>query len=353
MALAAACQPAAPPVIGLALPNWSDDLVRVIQDELAGWPDRGLPAIAVRPEVSVTGAPVDINVAIAESLVAQPGLVGVVGHGGSRESLTAAGVYDDAGVVQIVPTGTSRRLRDAGDWTFMLAPDDSSEGEFIAAFLVDRLRVRRVALFYVNDDYGVGLRDGVRAGLVRRGGSVVVESPVDEHVDHATLVDAAFLRATPEAVVVAARHVATGRIARRVRQRWPDLPVVAGDGAAPPGHLFREAGPAAESLYVVAFWLADAPDSASRAFVERFQRVAGSRPSSSQAMAYDGAMLLAWAAHEAGPRAGAVRDYLLSLGAARPAYRGVTGDITFLPGRPPRLFMARLRDGEFVPMAGQ
>ncbi len=281
-----------------------------------------------------------------------PGLVGVIGHGGSRESLTAAAVYHEAGVVQIVPTGTSRRLKDVGRWTFMLAPDDSAEGEFIAQFAVEQLGARRVSMFYVNDEYGVGLRDGVRAGVERRGGSVLVEFPVDERSEHASLVDAAYLRGAPDAVIVAARHVATGRIARRVRERSPGIPVIAGDGATPPDLLTREAGPAAAQLYVVAFWLAAPADSHAQAWARRFQQLSGRRPSSSQVMAYDAVMLLAHAVAAVGSEPRVIRDYLLTLGRDAPPYRGVTGDITFREGRPLRLFMARLRDGEFVPATG-
>src|SRR3989442_11765007 len=47
--------------------------------------------------------------------------------------------------------------------------------------------------------------------------------------------------------------------------------------------LFRSiAGRAADSIYVVACWLPDAPDSLSRAFVERFRRIAGRVPQSSR-----------------------------------------------------------------------
>jgi hypothetical protein len=48
----------------------------------------------------------------------------------------------------------------------------------------------------------------------------------------------------------------------------------------------------------------------------------------------------------------AVRGYLEALGRTRSPYRGVTGDITFLPGRAPRLVMARLRGGRLERVGG-
>ena len=42
----------------------------------------------------------------ATRLAGIPGMAGVVGHGGSREALMTAPIYNEARIPQIVPTGT-------------------------------------------------------------------------------------------------------------------------------------------------------------------------------------------------------------------------------------------------------
>lgn len=337
------------PVIGYAFPSWGAASVRVAAGEVSEWPPAAGPAVRFEYEsLSVGGDTPDIEVLRAQRFAAIPGLVAVVGHGGSRGSLVAAPVYNQAGIVQLTPISTSRLLRDAGRWTFNLAPDDSAEGAFIGTFAAVRLGARRAAIFHVNDEYGAGLRDGVVAELRRRGVTITDVVQFDRGGDLPLLVDAALLRGRPDVVILAGRQREAGVIARRAFARLGSVRFVAGDGALVLPMLADSAGPAADSIYGVAFWLPDPDDSTQQAFLERFRRVAGRNPFPADAMSHDALMLLAHAIRDVGPDRAAVRAYLASLGRTRPPYRGVTGEITFLPGRLPRLVMARLQGGRLV-----
>jgi len=332
-------------VIGYAYTYHLQAATAVADEEIAARAGGRGPRIVIVPDSSRSGDPADVEVQRAEHLAAIPGIVAVVGHSGSRASMAAAPIYNEARIVQVTPNSTSRLLERAGPWTFNLAPDDSVEGAFMGGFLGDRLHARRVTIFYENDEYGTGLRDGVLAALAPRGIVVLDRVPIDPTSDFPTLVEASLKHGVPDAFVVAARQRETGTIARLLRERGVRRPVVAGDGALVLPLLTSSAGPAADSLYVVALWLPDAPDSLSRAFVERFRRVTGDAPQSADALSHDALMLLADAIREVGPRPAAVRRWLGSLGVARPPYAGVTGPIAFATGARPRLLMARLEGG--------
>jgi branched-chain amino acid transport system substrate-binding protein len=352
-ALLAACRAdRGPAIIGYAVPSWGATAVQIARDRIAGWPPGARNLVRfVYESLPVGDDRPDLEVERAQRLSAVPGIVAVVGHGNSRGSLVAAPVYNQAGIVQLTPNSTSRLLRDAGAWTFTLAPDDSAEGALIGAFTADRLGARRAVLFYINDEYGAGLRDGVLAEFRRRGVAVTDVVQVDRSADLPLLVEAALRHGRPDVVVLAARQQEAGLIARSAQARVPGLRFVAGDGALVLPVLPDSAGPAADSIYGVAFWLPDAADSASRAFVERHRRVTGVDPLPADAMSHDALMLLAQAVRDVGADRAAVRTYLQGLGRTRPPYRGVTGDITFRPERVPRLVMARLRGGRLVRVA--
>ena len=345
-----------PAVVAYAFPSWGQSAVRVAADEVAEWPPEARRLVRFEYEsLAVGGDRPDIEVLRAHRLAAVPGLVGVVGHGGSRGSLVAAPVYNQIGIVQLTPISTSRLLRNAGPWTFNLAPDDSAEGAFIGMFAAGPLGARRAIVFHINDEYGAGLRDGVVAEFARRGVAVTNVVQFDPSSDFPVLVDAALRRGRPppDVVVLAARQTEAGTIARIAQARVPGLRFVAGDGAVVLPALAQAAGPAADSIYAVAFWLPDATDdSRTRAFIARSRRVAGRDPLPADAMSHDALMLLATAARDAGPDRAAIRQYLEALGRTRPPYRGITGEITFLPNRPPRLVMARLSGGRLVRVSG-
>ncbi len=331
--------------IGFAFTYHLPQALKVANEELSLRRPAGGTEISIVYDSAGEGDPADVEVRRAERLAAQPGIVAVVGHSGSRASLAAAPVYNEAGIVQVTPNSTSRLLRSAGSWTFNLSPDDSVEGAFIGAFVADRLHASRVTIYYTNDEYGTGLRDGVVTALEQRGVAVLDRVPTDLTSDLAALVAASLKRGVPDVVVSAGRQLETGTIARLMRERGAPRAVVAGDGALVLPALARAAGPAADSVYAVAFWMADAPDSLSRAFVDRFRRVAGMDPVSADALSHDALMLLADAVWQGGPRPADVRRFLRGLGRGRPAYRGVTGPIEFGPGAQRPMVLGRLVGG--------
>lgn len=320
-------------------------MARVAQDAILASQPRNGVVIRVTMDTAGYGDQAEVEVRRAGAVAQLRDLVAVVGHGGSRASLAAAPVYADARIPQIVPTGTSRLLRSAGPWTLPLAPDDSIEGAFMGRFIAQRLRARAVAIFYQNDEYGRGLRDGVVAELERRDVHVLFESPVDARSDLGTLLDASLLAGRSDVVIAATQAVVAGRLMRLASQRIPGVRMVAGDGALLLPVLADSAGAAADSIYCVSFWHPDGGDARTREFVERFRRVTGVEPVGSDALLYDALMLAAAAVRTVGTRREAVRGYLRSLGRERPPYPGITGPVSFQPDRAVPLVMVRLAGG--------
>lgn len=306
-----------------------------------------------------SGASLLTEVERALRLSRRADIVAVVGPGGSREALQSAPMYREAGIPNVIPTATSRRLGGLRASAFVLAPSDSIQGEFIGAFATDPLRARRALLFYVPDEYGLGLAAGVTVSLAARNIALLAQIPVEPtglcqprrpQNPYDDVVAAALLFGIPDVVILATRTPEGACLARAVHQRVPAARYLAGDGVLVEPLLAAMAGPSLDSIYVVAFWTPGATDSASREFVTRFRFVTGRDPRSDDAMFYDATMLLAQAIRAEGPDRESVRRYLLSLGRDRPPYQGVTGPIAFTPGSPRPLIMTRIRQGRPQPV---
>ena len=340
------CERRQPVVIGFAFGRQYPGVLDVVHAAFAQQPGAPEPEIIDAARLIVTIGP-PAQVTLASRFVAIPGLVGVVGHGDSRGSLAAAPVYHEARIPLLVPTATSRRLHTASPWVFMMAPDDSVEADFIAAFAVRSLHARTAVVFYDNDDYGIGLRDGLRGAFAARGVQSIAEEPLATPCGPPEMSEASILRATPRAhppdlVVIAGRTRDAACVARRVTARVTGIRVIGTDGVEPDSAFYDRLGAAAPTFYLVAFWYPGAPGAASEDFARRFGQLVARPPHASEAMLFDAVLLLARATREAGPRHEAVRRYLSELGRTRPAYEGVTGAVAFGPAARRPLYMLRV-----------
>lgn len=337
-------EPSGAAVIGYALPR---EMQRVALVAAASLPaDTGAGSIRIVGDWDSGGTESAVEIARAHRLVALPNMMGVVGHTSSRGTLVAAPIYADAGIPLVVPTSTASRLWEISDWIFPLAPSDSVEAAFLGQVAVDLLGGRRIAVYFSNTAYGGGLRGELREWFDRRGLAPVDEVPFVSGTDFATIVEASLARGRPDLVILIGRQPEVARLAFLVHERDPSIRLLAADGGYDePVALAEQAGPAADSLYLTSFWVADTTDPVQRDFIARYRLETGREPTPFEAMRYDALVVLAQAIREVGPDRLRIRDWLASLGESRPPFHGVTGEITFRRGVRRNLYLVRLRDG--------
>jgi branched-chain amino acid transport system substrate-binding protein len=345
LAGAAGCERRHPAVIGVAFGEDHPNVLDVAREELQRRYADSAPRIFISTEPAEAGAPGAATFATRLTQIA--GLVGVVGHADSRGTLVAAPVYDEAHIPLLAPTATSRRLRTATPWVFMMAPDDSIEAEFIADFAVRSLHTRAVAVFYDNDEYGIGLRDALRGAFAARRLQPIAEEPIATPCGAPELGEASIVRAAPaghlpDLAVIAGRSRDAACLGRRMSERVRGLRIIGADGVEHDSTFDVRFGAARAPFYTVAVWHSGLSDSASVVFAHDYQRIVGMTPLASNALVFDAVMVLAIAAHTVGNRPAAIRRYLADLGSSRPAYQGITGPVAFGPGARRPLYMVRI-----------
>ena len=265
----------------------------------------------------------------ADTLVSSPGMVAVMGHSNSAASLTAAPIYNQAGIVQIASHSTANLYSQAGPYSFRMVPPDARQGRFLARFLAREFHGRRVALVYVNDDYGRGLRASVLESLPTDAVEIVTDLPhvvrSTPEMQRRTVLSVAEVR--PDVILWLGRAQQLLGYLPGLRDALGRVPVVGGDALAP-AEILTDPDRLFPPLHFVRLVDLDArPET--RRFAERFRARVGQDPTDAQALAYDAfAVLLAGV--DAGARTGeAMREYLISLGRERPAYEGITGPLMF------------------------
>lgn len=324
----AACDAGAPcPTIVYAAGTLHSVSVAVAESLEAELPGAGVRRVCYRleaqPSYELIDQP-DAEVALAERIASDPTVVAVVGHFRSRGSLAAAPVYARSGLPQIVPGATSHLLRQAGPWTFVLAPTDSEQASFLAEQAA-AMGLRRVVLFYSGEPYGEGLEEAIRPALAARRIAVQEEVRLGVGADVATLVEASVRARAVDGVILLGDYSQAATIAATVVPKRPALKLLASDGAMYPSGLRRQGGAAAESLYVVSVWRADTADAATRRFIARFRQLAGRDATPGEALGADALLYARAAVAAVGPDRAAIRGWLAGADGSRPPPGHVTG----------------------------
>lgn len=117
------------------------------------------------------------SAAAAKKLIDVDKVVGIVGELCSGATIAAAeGSAIPAGVVMISPAATSPALSGLKDrdFVFRTAPSDARLGEVYAQWLIKR-GIKRIALTYMNNDYGKGVATSFREPFKKAGGVITAD----------------------------------------------------------------------------------------------------------------------------------------------------------------------------------
>ena len=98
------------------------------------------------------------GVAALRKLIDVDHVAAVIGAQGSSVTLGMAPVAEASKVVLISGASGSPKISSAGEYVFRTCPSDLLEGAIMAEFYLEHLAGKPIAIVYINNDYGQGLR---------------------------------------------------------------------------------------------------------------------------------------------------------------------------------------------------
>jgi branched-chain amino acid transport system substrate-binding protein len=267
-----------------------------------------------------------LAIAAAESLTADPAVVAVLGHGNSAASIAAAQIYNSRRVPQLAPSSTAPLYTRAGPYSFRIVPDDTHQGRELARILAADTGRTRVAIVYVNDDYGRALWKSMRGALDGSRLQVVYETPVLEgwSPELMGLVARSVADAHPQVVCWLARTEDLRTFRRLLRPLAPGTAFLASDAVDNPA-VYGPGNADFTGLRFVRFVDPADPDSALQAFRARYRAVRHEEATADAVLAYDATRLLAEAVLSGARTRGEVRAWLAPAGRPRPPFHGLAG----------------------------
>ncbi len=117
----------------------------------------GVPKIVPITEDS-QGKPAVATTAM-HKLISKDKVPVVIGPAFSSPALAVVPIADKNGVLLMSPSASSPKLTGAGKLFFRVWPSDTAEAESVAKVATGRLKLNSFAVFHVDNEYGVGLKD--------------------------------------------------------------------------------------------------------------------------------------------------------------------------------------------------
>ena len=297
---------------------------------------------------------------VSSSIVNDPDIVGIVGHLCSSAHLAALPTYVREGIPAISPTATNISISDKNKdekgkvWSFRNVYRDDFQGKFLADYIDKVMKLKKVAVFYENNDYGIGLKDAFVKEGKKLGLDVVGEEAYKKGDQDFTPQLTKLKGAAPQAMFIAGYYPEGALIADQAKKIGLSVPKFGADGFDNADYI-KLAGAAADDTYLTAPFLADTAGPDAKKFIAAFKEKYKREVDWMSANAYDAAGMLIQAISKVGPDRAKIRDYLASLDTPEKGYKGVTGNNYFDANgdcqKP--AFVKMVKDGKFVPAPKQ
>ncbi len=296
----------------------------------------------------------DVAAAVAEqirdALARGERVIGVIGHPNSGQTAAAMAIYKDLPIVVITPTASEVGLTRQGYRNFFrVNAANDLQAQAGAAYLVNQLGAKKVAVLYNDDPYGIDLGRLVADELTRLGASVPLSLQVAVEQNRFQAEVARIKEANVDAIYYAGYEVECPYLRADLRDAGlAGLTFMASDGCFLAATIDNADG-AAEGMYITGF--APSPKTAvDQAWVQAYQAVEYRNPDTYSINGYSAMQVLAEGVKKAGTLSAAqVADAIRKLDITTPL-----GKVQFQENgdlRGAKIYIFQVKDGQFVQVA--
>lgn len=273
----------------------------------------------------------------------------IIGGVTSNIALAVAPICTTNKVVLLSPSASSPKLSGAGPYFFRNYPSDTLEGRVMADYAVRRMKIRSVAILYLDKEYGQGLRQVFKDRFTALGGTLTYEQAYPEGTTDFADYIKAIKSEIPDAIYLPGYYTEIAHALEEIYKQKLKVKLISSGGMANPQFLELVDKEAAEGVvYPQAPYDPQSNDPAVRNFVASYKKQFYSEPGLYAAYAYDALKIVEKAIIACG------QNYPQDLRArvADVRLNGVTGEVAFDANGDvditPRIF--QVKDGRFVPL---
>lgn len=289
-------------------------------------------------------------VAVANKLV-NAGVKAVIGHYNSSCTIPASDIYNEAGIIQITGTSSNPKVTERGyKMLYRIITRDDQQGVFVADYLKNVAKIKRVAIIHDKTTYGQGLAEETRHALEKVGIKPVFFEAITRGEKDFTPVVTKVKAVNPEYTYFTGYYAEGGILVRQFRDLGVPGIFFAGDANQDPVFI-QTAGKAGEGVLMSTAPLPEQVPAAA-AFLKKFIAKYGPNPGPFVHYDYDAANLLFTAMERAGKEADNPKAVNAQLKKIK-NYKGASGTLTFdekgdVIGRETQFIVLVIKDGKFT-----
>jgi branched-chain amino acid transport system substrate-binding protein len=292
------------------------------------------------------------TVVIARKFVADERIVVEVGDFSSAASMAASPIYQAAGLVQFGFTNSHPDFTKAGDCIWSNAVNQKDEMPLLAELARD-MKLKRLAVLYINSDWGRTAKDLFVEAVKHNAGEVVgAEGYLADEKDFRSAI-VRVRDANPDGIALISYYPDGAQITRQIHNAGLPQPIIAGGSIYSPKFL-ELGGDAVNGVITnVPFFPGD-PRPVVQKFVQGFSAKFGSQPDAYNGRAYDTFILLAATMRQFGAERGKIKEGLAKI---KDVPSVVYGAVSFDPAtrRVANPFVSRImvKDGNWAAWDGK
>lgn len=261
----------------------------------------------------------------AQKLISLNKVPAIVGGAMSSVASAIGPLCQEREVVLLSPTASATSLRAIGDYFFRIAPSDELDGRLMADFAYNKLKLRHIAIMYVNLEYGKSIESVFRKDFTAKGGTIVADEAYSQGQTNFRAELTKIKAAAPDAIYLPGYYAELANLLKQARELGIRTQILSANGFFDP-ELLKIAGDTAEgAIFTVSAYDPGNSDESNRKFVSAFRHRYNRDPDFFAVQGYDAIGLTAAAIEHAGPTSKGIREYLASV----KDYVGAGGVISF------------------------
>ncbi len=207
----------------------------------------------------------------------------------SGETLAIAPIANEKKILVISAGASSPEITEAGDYIFRVYPSDDYEAGVAADIIFNKLNRSEVSIIYLNNDYGIALRDVFKKKFVAMGGKILnEESYLQNSKDFRTQLTK-IKEKNPQLIYIIGYPIEGGLLIRQIKELGINT-LIFGSSGLKANDFINKGGGAAEGMILAA--PSEVSSGKRQEFVKNYERKFYLNPGLASDMAYDSVYIL-------------------------------------------------------------